>query len=52
MCGVNTLRRAGQAETDLGGKNTVELLAGDAVRIETPGGGGYGRRNISTAVEK
>jgi 5-oxoprolinase (ATP-hydrolysing) len=52
LCGVNTLRRAGQAETDLGGKNTVELLAGDAVRIETPGGGGYGRRNIATAVEK
>ena len=27
---------------NLGGKNTVECLPGDRVRILTPGGGGYG----------
>jgi len=26
----------------LGGKNTVDVDAGDRIRIETPGGGGYG----------
>jgi 5-oxoprolinase (ATP-hydrolysing) len=40
--GVNTLTRKGEASIDIGGKNTVELASGDTVRIETPGGGGYG----------
>ena len=41
-CGRNTLiRRDGRVEV-LGGKARVELARGDRLRIETPGGGGYG----------
>jgi N-methylhydantoinase B len=40
-CGRNTLIRAAQ-EHILPGKATVELSAGDTLRIETPGGGGWG----------
>jgi len=29
-------------EIFLGGKNTIHVRKGDRVRIETPGGGGYG----------
>jgi N-methylhydantoinase B/oxoprolinase/acetone carboxylase alpha subunit len=52
-CGRNTLIRKGRADepvpvsgTDerLPGKVHIELKAGDRVRIETPGGGGYGGR--------
>ena len=41
--GKNTLFRAGGAAAgeDLGGKNSVELQAGDRVLIETPGGGAF-----------
>ena len=39
--GRNTLVRQGQ-ESELPGKATLTLQAGDVVRIETPGGGGYG----------
>jgi N-methylhydantoinase B len=39
--GSNTLTRAGAARI-LGGKATVEVEAGDLLRIETPGGGGWG----------
>lgn len=42
--GQNTLIRDGH-ETTLPGKVQVTLKAGDRLRIETPGGGGYGRRN-------
>ena len=31
------------AVINLGGKNSVEVAAGDRIRIETPGGGGYGQ---------
>lgn len=41
-CGRNTLIRDG-AETRLPGKVQIALKAGDRLRIETPGGGGYGR---------
>ena len=42
--GVNTLIRAGTgARLGLGGKSTVDVSAGDRLRIESPGGGGYGR---------
>ena len=41
--GRNTLLRADGTEADLGGTATVEVQAGDRVRVETPGGGGYGR---------
>ncbi|MBI2223159.1 MAG: hydantoinase B/oxoprolinase family protein [Acidobacteria bacterium] len=40
-CGRNTVTRAGREET-IGGKARVTLDAGDRLRIETPGGGGYG----------
>jgi N-methylhydantoinase B/oxoprolinase/acetone carboxylase alpha subunit len=49
-CGRNTLirgRAAGDAEGSevrLPGKVQLTLEAGDRLRIETPGGGGYGRR--------
>ncbi len=36
--------RKGGATEELPGCCTVELSAGDRLRIETPGGGGYGRR--------
>lgn len=39
--GRNTVVRAGQ-EQELPGKTTLTLQAGDILRIETPGGGGYG----------
>jgi N-methylhydantoinase B/oxoprolinase/acetone carboxylase alpha subunit len=40
--GRNTLIDAGGHETTLGGKAELGLDAGDRLRIETPGGGGYG----------
>lgn len=40
--GVNTIIRGGQAER-VGGKYTSQINAGDRVRIETPGGGGWGK---------
>jgi N-methylhydantoinase B/oxoprolinase/acetone carboxylase alpha subunit len=41
--GRNTLIRAG-VETALPGKVRLTLAPGDRLRIESPGGGGYGRR--------
>jgi N-methylhydantoinase B len=40
--GQNTLQQAGE-EHILPGKTTVEVHEGDVLRIETPGGGGWGR---------
>ena len=40
--GRNTLIQPSGEERDLGGKSSVEVGAGWTVRIETPGGGGYG----------
>ena len=34
---------------NLGGKATVQVVAGDCLRIESPGGGGYGAREGSEA---
>jgi N-methylhydantoinase B len=39
--GANRLVREG-VETDLGGKVTLQVRAGDKVIVETPGGGGWG----------
>ena len=39
--GVNTLIRDGEARS-VPGKTELQLRAGDRLRIETPGGGGYG----------
>lgn len=41
-CGRNILIDAGGATTILGSKETVRLKPGDRLRIETPGGGGWG----------
>jgi N-methylhydantoinase B len=41
--GRNILIHKGR-ETELPGKTTLTLQAGDRLRIETPGGGGYGKR--------
>jgi N-methylhydantoinase B/oxoprolinase/acetone carboxylase alpha subunit len=41
-CGRNTLVRDGK-EQALPGKVQLQLRAGDRLRIETPGGGGYGK---------
>jgi N-methylhydantoinase B/oxoprolinase/acetone carboxylase alpha subunit len=40
--GRNTVTRDGRTET-IGGKASLHLEAGDRLRIESPGGGGYGR---------
>jgi 5-oxoprolinase (ATP-hydrolysing) len=40
--GVNLLVKASGREVNLGGKATVQLQAGDVLRIATPGAGGYG----------
>jgi N-methylhydantoinase B/oxoprolinase/acetone carboxylase alpha subunit len=41
--GRNTLVRADGTEVPLPGKVRLDLQAGERLRIETPGGGGYGR---------
>ncbi len=41
--GRNTLTRRG-SKTRLPGKTRIEVREGDLLRIETPGGGGWGRR--------
>jgi 5-oxoprolinase (ATP-hydrolysing) len=40
--GLNLLIRKGGHVIGLGGKNEVRVDPGDRIRIETPGGGGYG----------
>jgi 5-oxoprolinase (ATP-hydrolysing) len=41
--GRNSLRKASDgSETDLGGKSQLDVQPGDLIRIETPGGGGWG----------
>ncbi|MXW65202.1 MAG: hydantoinase B/oxoprolinase family protein [Bacteroidetes bacterium SB0662_bin_6] len=42
-CGRNTLVRPGGGEETLPAKFSRRLEAGDVLRIETPGGGGWGR---------
>ena len=42
--GRNVLVRGGREET-LPGKVTLDMQPGDRLRVETPGGGGYGRRS-------
>ncbi len=44
--GRNVLIRNG-TEQSLAGKVTLEVIRGDRVRIETPGGGGYGKRDTA-----
>ncbi|MBN2645696.1 MAG: hydantoinase B/oxoprolinase family protein [Desulfuromonadaceae bacterium] len=40
--GYNSLLRVDGSCFALGGKNALPVVAGDRIRIETPGGGGYG----------
>ena len=40
--GQNSFIRADGRKVNLGGKNEVKAASGDRLRIETPGGGGYG----------
>lgn len=40
--GVNTLITAAGRRVNLGGKNTVQVGAGDVLQMLTPGGGGFG----------
>lgn len=40
--GANTVLRADGRKLNLGGKNTIPVVAGERLRIETPGGGGFG----------
>jgi N-methylhydantoinase B len=42
--GRNSIVRAGGREEPMPGKFTARLAPGDRVRVETPGGGGYGRK--------
>ena len=48
QCGVNTLIVEGGRMINLGGKNTVNVTAGNRLLIETPGGGGYGSIGADT----
>lgn len=45
-CGRNLWVKGEDGEVmSIGGKNSVEMKAGDRLVIETPGGGGYGRKD-------
>ena len=48
-CGRNLLVSKGGLTVNIGGKCSIELKIGDRLRIETPGGGGYG--SISHNIE-
>lgn len=40
--GTNTVIRIDGRKLNLGGKNTIAMVPGERLRIETPGGGGFG----------
>ena len=42
--GINQLQRADGTIVDMGASDEVEVDAGDTLIIQTPGGGGYGKR--------
>ncbi len=42
--GYNLLIRSDGRHINLGGKNEIKVYPGDRLRIETPGGGGYGKK--------
>ena len=43
-CGLNLFIRNDGSRLHLGGKNEISAEPGDRIRIETPGGGGYGKK--------
>jgi len=45
--GDNIFIRKNGRQLNLGGKNEIHAEAGDAIRILTPGGGGFGRRSVA-----
>jgi 5-oxoprolinase (ATP-hydrolysing) len=52
--GKNTLLRKtanGYVCQNLGGKNSTKVFSGDAIRIETPGGGGWGH-GLAQGIQK
>jgi len=44
-CGLNLLVRNGGRLVNLGGRCSAPINTGERLRIETPGGGGYGQPN-------
>jgi 5-oxoprolinase (ATP-hydrolysing) len=44
--GANTFIRKDGRHLNLGGKNEIRAEAGDAIRIQTPGGGGFGKATV------
>jgi len=50
--GRNLVRRKGGGEEAVPGHATVALAAGDRLRVETPGGGGFGEPEESPAARK
>jgi N-methylhydantoinase B len=42
--GVNTIQRANGSQETVSAKYTTQVSEGDKVKIETPGGGGYGKQ--------
>lgn len=46
-CGKNTLIRRDGSVIEVGGQAELKLKSGDVFVIETPGGGGYGKSEIS-----
>jgi 5-oxoprolinase (ATP-hydrolysing) len=45
--GHNRLVRADGSLHELGSRAEVKVFPGDLIRIETPGGGGYGRPDVT-----
>ncbi|CAN7988046.1 unnamed protein product [Ixodes hexagonus] len=46
-CGVNVLHFKNGRSVNLGSKSSVSVSPGDVLRVETPGGGGYGPPRLS-----
>jgi 5-oxoprolinase (ATP-hydrolysing) len=44
-CGANYLVRKDKSRVYLGGKNSIDVEAGEVLQILTPGGGGFGSPN-------
>ena len=47
QCGRNLLRKHDGLIINIGGKCSTAIEAGDRIRVETPGGGGYGESSSS-----
>lgn len=47
MCGRNLIVRKNGIVVNVGGRCSIQIDVGDRLRIETPGGGGYGESRLS-----